>query len=240
MATESPPVSPLARARLYLLFEVPWEGGDLFIVPESLPQEIAADTIELSLWSASEKAILRSHRAYAVYEFALQPQPVAAFLEAYRYLATLSGLVGVANPHAATAHTAKWIHRLFADQLEAVALETPPLHLWTGLLPLQVEVNLAKLWGGHADLLWLRTVGYDQFGLPDLAHPLRDLREVGWVHSIFELVFDWAYHAKAALVPGIGLEVPERGRFLVDWLMPGVLGLWPYEEDTTLSSASSF
>ncbi len=232
-------VSPLARATLYLLLETPADGFGLSLVPEPLPKDLAADTIELSLWSAEEKTLLRTHRAYAVYEFALQPAPVVAFLEAYRHLSGLSGLVGVANPHAATAHTAKWIHRLFADGLEAIALETPPLHLWTGLLPLQVEVSLAKLWGGHADFLWLRTVGYAQFGLPDFAHPLKDLREVGWIHSIFELVFDWAYHARATLAPGVGLDVPERGRFLLDWLMPGVLGLWPYEEDASLSSAGA-
>ncbi len=241
MASGTSFISYPVRAELYLLLEAPQEIPEAEVWATPLPGEIASLTIEASLWSAEEKDRLRAHRAYAHYTFPLGADPVADFIEAYRRLLGISGLVGVANPEAATAHTAIWIRRLFEDGLEEVARSCPPLHLWTGLVPLQVETSWEALLEGQTAPLWLRTVGYQQFGLPDLAHPLQDLRETGWIHSIFEGLFDWMYYEKGRLEPGMGIEIPERGRFRVAAFgMPGILALWPYAESDSLSSASSF
>lgn len=240
MASGNSFVSRPVRAELYLLLEVPQEipGAEVWDIP--LPEEIAARTIGVSLWSAEEKNQLRRHRAHACYTFALGADPVADFIEAYRHLLGISGLVGVANPEGATAHTATWIRRIFQDGLEEVARSCPPLHLWTGLVPLQVETSWEALLEGQAAPLWLRTVGYRQFGVPDLAHPLYDLRETGWIHSIFEGLFDWMYYERRKLEPGMGIEIPERGRFRVAaFEIPGVLALWPYAESDPLSSPRS-
>jgi len=239
MATGNSFLSHPVRAELYLLLEAPREIPGLEVWATPLPGEIASLTIEASLWSAEEKDRLRSHRAYARYTFSPGRDPVADFIEAYRWLLGISGLVGVANPEGATAHTAIWIRRIFEDGLEEVARRCPPLHLWTGLVPLQVETSWEALLEGQTAPLWLRTVGYRQFGVPDLAHPLQDLRETGWIHSIFEGLFDWMYYEKGRLEPGMGIEIPERGRFRVAVFgVPEVLALWPYAESDSLSSAS--
>jgi hypothetical protein len=210
------------------------------VVPMPLPEDIAAATIEVCLWNAQEKETLRKHFAYAHYRFPLGMHPVADFLAAYRLFAQIPQLVGIANPRAATAHTAVWIQRLFEEDLAPVALECPPLHLWTGLLPVRAEPSWETFLEGQVTELWLRTVGYGQFGLPDLAHPLQDLRETAWIHSLFEGLFDWMYFEKRILKPGMGLEVPERGRFWVKTFSEsGVLALWPYEDEAPLSSADA-
>lgn len=214
------------KGHLYFLLSAPLEGAVL----TPLPPALAAETIETSLWSAEEKASLRAHTAYLSWEFALEPDPVAAFLQAYRKAVALPGLVGIANPLASTAHTAQWAHRLFQDGLETVARHTPPLHLWTGLKPFQVEPTWEALLAGQPASLWLRTVGYAQFGLPELAHPLEDLRETGWIHSLFELLFDWMYFGGKVLQPGDAIEVPERGRYLVRSFGPELLALLAYRE----------
>ncbi len=240
MAAGASALSRPLKAELYLLLEGPWQGKEMKVWDSPLPEEIASRTIETSLWSAEEKTRLRAHRAYACYSFDLGADPVADFIAAYRRLLEVPGLVGVANPEGATAHTALWIRRLFEDGLEAIARECPPLHLWTGLIPVQVETSWEALLQGQVSSLWLRTVGYRQFGLPDLAHPMSDLRETGWIHSIFEGLFDWMYHEKRVLMPGEGIEVPERGRFRVAAFgVPGVLALWPYAESDSISSASA-
>ncbi|GIV25737.1 MAG: hypothetical protein KatS3mg026_1429 [Bacteroidia bacterium] len=217
------------KGHLYFLLKAPLEGA----VPTPLPPTLAAETIEASLWSPEEKALLRTHTAYLSWEFPLQPDPIEAFLQAYRKAASLPELVGIANPLASTAHTAKWAQRLFQDGLEAVARHTPPLHLWTGLKPFQVEPTWEALLAGQPTYLWLRTVGYTQFGLPELAHPLQDLRETGWIHSLFELLFDWMYFGGRVLQPGDALEVPERGRYLVKPFGSGLLALLEYREAPT-------
>ncbi len=218
----------MRQGELYLLFAEAVEGA----VPEPLPPLLAQETIERSLWNAQEKAILRLHVAHWRWTFSLEPDPIEAFLAVYRQAAHLPGLVGIANPVAHTAHTARWVHRMFSDGLEAIARETPPLHLWTGLLPVEVELSLADLLAERTTALWLRTAGYEQFGVPNLAHPLKDLRETGWVHSLFELLFDWMYFQKRALEAGDAIEVPERGRYLIESFAPGVLALIEWKGET--------
>jgi len=241
MASGGSSLSQPVEAELYLLLEAPQELSWAEVWASPLPREIAQMTIEASLWSAEEKARLRSHWAHARYGFSLGADPVADFIEAYRKLLEVPGLVGVANPEGATAHTAVWIRRLFEDGLEEVARACPPLHLWTGLVPVQTESSWEALLEGRTEPLWLRTVGYRQFGVPDLAHPMRDLRETGWIHSIFEGLFDWMYYERGILEPGVGIEIPARGRFRVAAFgVPGVLALWPYEESDSLSSAGAF
>ncbi len=214
------------KGHLYFLLSKPVEGA----TPTPLPPAIAAQTIEASLWSPEEKAHLRTHTAYLSWTFSLEPDPIEAFLEAYRAATRFPALVGIANPRAYTAHTARWAHRLFEDGLEAVARQTPPLHLWTGLQPFQVEPTWEALLAGQLTALWLRTVGYSQFGLPELAHPLNDLRETGWIHSLFELLFDWMYFGGKVLQPGDAIEVPERGRYLIKPFSPELLALLEYRE----------
>jgi len=241
MGVRNSALSRIEKAELYLLLAEPLPIAGVEVREGVLPEGIASRSIEVSLWSAEEKAKLRAHRAYGYYSFSLGEDPVGDFLEAYRWLAGVEGLVGVANPVGATAHTAVWIRRLFAEGLEEVARACPPLHLWTGLVPLAVETSWEALLEGQVAPLWLRTVGYGQFGLPDLAHPLNDMQETAWIHSLFEGLFDWMYYEKVIPEPGMGLEVPQRGRFKVMALsVPGVLALWPYAESDSFSSASSF
>ncbi|MCS7162295.1 MAG: hypothetical protein NZ958_03045 [Bacteroidia bacterium] len=216
----------MTEAQLYLLLAEPIAGA----VPEPLPPHLAVQTIERSLWSAEEKSLLKRHKAHTLWTFSLNTDPVRAFIEAYKYLQDLPHLVGVANPIACTAHHARWIRKIFADGLEAVALRTPPLHLWTGLVLVEMELSLSSLLEGKTAALWLRTAGYEQFGLPNLAHPLQDPREIGWIHSLFEVLFDWMYFEGRALQVGDRLEVPERGRYEVGTFLPGVLALIEWAE----------
>lgn len=211
----------MTEAELYLLFSEPIPGA----VPSPLPEAIRRETIERSLWSPEEKAILRAHAAHYLMRFSLRSDPIEAFLTAYREAIRWPALVGIANPIAHTAHTVRWAQKIFSEGLEGIARETPPLHLWTGLLPVSVEIGLADLLAQRTATLWLRTAGYEQFGLPNLAHPLEDLRETGWVHSLFELLFDWMYFQKRPLQVGNAIEVPERGRYVVETFAPGVLAL---------------
>lgn len=204
-------------------------------IPAPLPPDLARQTIESSLWSPSEKDLLRQHTAYLEVRQTLGTDPIETFLEVYRTVLTVPGIIGIANPIAHTAHHIRWVERLFTDGLEKVARETPPLHLWTGLLPVEVEVSLADLLRERAATLWLRTAGYGQFGLPDLAHPLSDLRETGWVHSLFELLFDWMYFERRPLRAGDAIEVPERGRYFVEGFMPGVLALVEWKAENGAS-----
>jgi len=239
MDTRDSALSRPLEAELYLLLERPRALEGIEVIEGPLPEEIVRSTIELSLWSAEEKAKLIQHKAHGYYSFRLGADPVEDFVEAYRWLSEVEGLLGVANPNGATAHSAVWVKRLFEDGLDEVARQCPPLHLWTGLVPVQVEPSWEALINGQSTSLWLRTVGYGQFGLPDLAHPMSDLREVGWIHATFEGLFDWMYYEKVVLAPGMGIEVPERGRFIVEAFgVPGVLALWPYAESDSLSSAS--
>ncbi|MCX7607381.1 MAG: hypothetical protein N2170_08990 [Bacteroidia bacterium] len=211
---------------LFFLFE----RGPAEATPAPLPHSLIRETIERSLWSAEEKRLLRSHTSYLERRFSLQPDPVESFLAIYEEAARIPGLVGIANPVAHTAHTAKWVHKLFADGLQQVARETPPLHLWTGLFPVSVEPSLADLLAERSASLWLRTAGYEQFGLPNLAHPLQDIRETGWIHSLFELLFDWMYFQKRPLQPGEAIEVPERGRYTLQSFDEGVVALIEWNE----------
>lgn len=217
----------MREAELYWLFSEPVAGA----IPQPLPEAISRETIECSLWSAEEKALLRAHVAYRLQRFFLMPDPIEAFLEAYREALSWPALIGVANPIAHTAHTVRWVQKIFSDGLEGIARETPPLHLWTGLLPVSVEVSLADLLAQRTESLWLRTAGYEQFGLPNLAHPLQDLRETAWVHSLFELLFDWMYFQQRPLQAGEAIEVPERGRYVVETFAPGILALVEWQEE---------
>ncbi len=240
MDTRNSALSRPVKAELYLLLEEPRVIAGVEVIEGSLPEEISRSTIDVSLWSAEEKTKLMEHRAYGYYSFRLGADPVGDFIEAYRWLLDVEGLIGVVNPLGATAHAALWIRRLFEDDLAEVARQCPPLHLWTGLVPVQVEPSWEGLIVGQVAPLWLRTVGYGQFGLPDLAHPMHDLREAGWIHATFEGLFDWMYYEKVVLAPGMGIEVPERGRFVVgEFGVPGVLALSPYEESDSLSSAGA-
>jgi hypothetical protein len=240
MDTRNSALSRPVKAVLYLLLERPQAIPGIEVIDEPLPDEIVRSTIDVSLWSAAEKAKLMEHKAYAYYSFRLGADPVGDFLEAYRWLSGVEGLIGIANPNGATAHSAVWVRRLFEDGLDEVARQCPPLHLWTGLVPVQVEPSWEALIAGQVASLWLRTVGYGQFGLPDLAHPMNDLREAGWIHATFEGLFDWMYYEKVVLTPGMGIEVPERGRFVVgEFGVPGVLALSPYAESDSFSSAGA-
>lgn len=219
------------KGRLYLLFSAPVEGA----VPTPLPEAIARETIGRSLWNSEEKNYLLQHTAHREVHFALAPNPIEAFLRVYREAAQQPHLIGIANPLAHTAHSASWARRLFDEGLEQVARETPPLHLWTGLLPVQVELSLEGLLAGQSASLWLRTAGYAQFGLPELAHPLQDLRETGWVHSLFELLFDWMYFHRHPLHIGEAIEIPERGRYLIEPFEEGVVALIEWKEEASES-----
>lgn len=216
----------MKEALLYVLLEKPIEGATVGQLPEAVMRE----TIGRSLWSAEEKARLYAHRAYAEWLFSLEPDPIEAFLQAYQAIVALPKVVGIANPVAQTAHTIEWTQKIFADGLVATARETPPLHLWTGLVPVQVEPSLSDLLAERTHTLWLRTAGYEQFGLPNLAHPLADLRETGWIHSLFEMLFDWMYFERRILQPGEAIEVPERGRYLIEAFVPGVLALTEWHD----------
>lgn len=217
---------PISELRLFFLLEQPLSQA----VPAPLPPDLSRQTIESSLWSASEKDRLRQHAAYLEVRQPIGNDPIDTFLRMYREALAVPGIIGIANPLAHTAHHICWVERLFADGLDRVARETPPLHLWTGLLPVEVEVSLADLLRERTASLWLRTVGYGQFGLPDLAHPLADLRETAWVHSLFELLFDWMYF-RHPLRAGDAIEVPERGHYFVEELMPEVLALLEWKAE---------
>lgn len=212
---------------LYFLLDHPVEGA----LPTPLPEGLFRQTIESSFWSEEEKKSLRQHLAYMPYEFAIGADPIDSFLRAYRAATAVPHIIGIANPSAYTAHHIRWAKRLFEDGLESVARETPPLHLWTGLVPVEVEISLADLLRERTTALWLRTAGYELFGLPNLAHPIADVRETGWVHSLFELLFDWMYFEKRLLAPGDAIEVPERGRYLIEDFMPGVLALVEWKDE---------
>ncbi|MCS7188856.1 MAG: hypothetical protein RMJ66_03770 [Bacteroidia bacterium] len=210
---------------LYLLLKEPIENAIL----SPLPLDIQRNTIERSLWEASEKALLRQHYAYMEWRFSLYPDPVEAFIKTYEYLKDMPQLVGIANPLGCTAHTSQWIDKIFRDGLVEVARKTPPIHLWTGLIPVSVEPSLETLLSGYTPS-WIRTIGYEQFGLPDLAHPLKDTREIGWIHSLFEVLFDWMYENRRRLRANEAIEVPERGRYVLREFEGEVLALIEWQE----------
>lgn len=214
-------LSPVKVLRLYFLLEEPIPKAE----PTPLPLDLQRQTIETSFWSENEKALLRQHQAHLLYETPIDGDPIETFLRAYRAAAETPHAIGIANPISHTAHHIRWAQRIFADGLESTARETPPLHLWTGLIPVEVEVSLADLLQERTTALWLRTAGYELFGLPNLAHPIADVRETGWVHSLFELLFDWMYFDGRPLEVGDAIEVPERGRYLIEDFMPSVLAL---------------
>ncbi|MCS6895596.1 MAG: hypothetical protein NZZ60_05545 [Bacteroidia bacterium] len=211
---------------LYFLLNEPVDGA----VAMPLPPEVMRQTIEASLWSSEEKDKLRQHAAYIEQRFPVIADPISAFLEIYQEALKTPQILGIANPIAHTAHHIRWVEKIFSEGLEKVARETPPLHLWTGLVPVEVEVSLAELLRERRTALWVRTAGYEQFSLPNLAHPIADLREVGWVHSLFELLFDWMYFEQRPLRPGDAIEVPERGRYTIEDFMPGTLALIEWRE----------
>ncbi|MEN3041144.1 MAG: hypothetical protein ABDH66_06370 [Bacteroidia bacterium] len=212
---------------LYFLLSKPTSEA----VDAPLPPDLMRQTIEASLWSPDEKAKLRSHSAYIEKHFPITDDPIETFLAAYREALQIPEILGIANPTAHTAHHIRWAEKIFADGLEEIARRTPPLHLWTGLIPVEVEPSLADLLQERHTILWLRTAGYEQFDLPNLAHPLADLREVGWIHSLFELLFDWMYFERRPLQVGDAIEVPERGRYLIETFMPGTLALIEWKEE---------
>ncbi|MCX8113102.1 MAG: hypothetical protein N3E49_07935 [Bacteroidia bacterium] len=212
---------------LYFILEHPVDEA----IPSPLPPELALQTIETSFWSEEEKELLRRHTAYLERSFPIEANPIETFLQAYRIASTFSHILGIANPVARTAHHIRWAQRIFSDGLETIARQTPPLHLWTGLVPVEVELSLTDLLRDRTTSLWLRTAGYEQFGLPNLAHPIADLRETGWVHSLFELLFDWMYFEGRPLQAGDAIEVPERGRYMLEGFMPGVLALMEWREE---------
>lgn len=220
----------MKKIELYLLLEKPIPNAE----PSPLPTDLAKQTIEASFWSEEEKEKLRRHAAYLIKAFPIQKDAVETFLEAYRAVVQIPHVIGIANPIARTAHHIHWAKKIFSDGLEDIARQTPPLHLWTGLVPVEVELSLTDLLRDRLSTLWLRTAGYEQFSLPNLAHPIKDLRETGWVHSLFEILFDWMYHEKRALIPGDAIEIPQRGRYLVDDFMPGVLALIEWKEENGL------
>lgn len=217
----------MSTLTLYFLLEHPVEKA----MPEPLPEALQQKTIETSFWAEEEKQILRRHVAYMPYEIPPGADSIERFLQAYRFAVQIPHIIGIANPIAHTAHHIRWARRLFEEGLESVARETPPLHLWTGLVPVEVEVSLADLLRERTTALWLRTAGYEQFGLPNLAHPIADVRETGWVHSLFELLFDWMYFDGRPLQTGDAIEVPERGRYFIEDFMPGVLALVEWKDD---------
>ncbi|MCS6790606.1 MAG: hypothetical protein NZ580_06465 [Bacteroidia bacterium] len=212
----------MRTTQLYFLLAYPIEGA----IPAPLPKPLASQTIESSLWNQEEKALLRQHSAYFIEEVALEPDPIEAMLTAYRRILEVPAIVGIANPWARTAHHARWAAKIFLEGLEATARQVPPLHLWTGLLPFTVEPALADLAQGVSTFAWLRTYGYGQFGLPELAHPFSQPNEAGWIHSLFEVLFDWMYFGGRILAPGDPIEVPERGRYWVQALAPDLLALY--------------
>ncbi len=127
MDTRNSALSRPVKAVLYLLLERPQAIAGLEVIDEPLPDEIVRSTIDVSLWSAEEKAKLMEHKAYGYYSFRLGADPVGDFLEAYRWLSGVEGLIGIANPNGATAHSAVWVRRLFEDGLDEVARRCPPL-----------------------------------------------------------------------------------------------------------------
>ncbi|MCS7297445.1 MAG: hypothetical protein RMK19_01895 [Bacteroidia bacterium] len=211
---------------LYFLLETPIPGS----VPQPLPPEVRRQTIDSSLWSQEEKASLLQHRAYLIQRFPIKDDVPKTFIEIYRQAVTIPSVIGIANPIARTAHHIRWAQKIFTDGLESIALKTPPLHLWTGLGLIQVELSLNDLLQGRTAQTWLRTHGYEQFALPNLAHPLQEIREVGWIHSLFEVLFDWMYFEKRILRGGEAIEVPERGRYLVQDLGESLLALIEWKE----------
>ncbi|MCS7153068.1 MAG: hypothetical protein N2253_02125 [Bacteroidia bacterium] len=220
----------MKEIELYFLLEKPIAGAE----PSPLPAELAGQSIEASLWSKEEKEKLRQHTAYLRRTFPVEKDAVETFLQAYRTAIQVPHIIGIANPTARTAHHIRWAEKIFSDGLEDIARQTPPLHLWTGLVPVEVELSLTDLLRDRLSTLWLRTAGYEQFSLPNLAHPIKDLRETGWVHSLFEILFDWMYHEKRAFAAGDAIEIPERGRYLVEDFMPGVLALIEWREENGL------
>ncbi len=146
-----------------------WGDHEIAMVALNAPvrEDVLARTIGVSPMPDEQRVRLMSHRAaIRLLYMRGSSKPVEQLMALYQVATALisQGGLGILNERAALAQPTE----LLIEYLPIEPGETPPIHLWVGV----VTLNLAE--DEPHERYLMRTYGMEQFGLPDLGTYMDD------------------------------------------------------------------